>query len=284
MVLRLDAATLTVAAGSQHTGMPSFGVSPVFVEVDGLKIYYETGGIGPIVLLLHGWGGQVESMAPVFDCLVGHFTVWSLDLPGFGRSDRPRTAWGAEHYAGFVNSFLSRVRVPVAHVVAHSFGGRIAIVLAATWPRRVDKLILVDSAGIRPRHAIAYYCRVLLAKGTRALLSSRICGDRGPGLEEKALGLLGSDDYREAGENRDTLVKLVNEDLRAFLPRISSSTLLIWGSEDEVVPLAHARLMEDSVPDSALVVLEGAGHFSYLDRQDEFCLILRTFLGAPSIC
>lgn len=256
----------------------------MFVTVDGLRIYYEIGGLGPCVLLLHGWGGQVESFSPVFDFLLDHFTVCGLDLPGFGRSDDPPAPWGTGDYSLFVESFLSRLGFSSVHIIAHSFGGRIAIVLAATYPQRVDRLVLVDSAGIRPRRAAGYYARVWLAKGIKTVLSSRICGQRGAALAEKALGFLGSDDYRQDGKHRATLVKIVNEDLRSLLPQIRSPTLLVWGSNDQFVPLADARLMEQAIPDATLIVLEEAGHFSYLDRLDQFLLIVRTFLGPPSRC
>jgi pimeloyl-ACP methyl ester carboxylesterase len=80
---------------------------------------------------------------------------------------------------------------------------------------------------------------------------------------------------------RPILVKVVNEDLAGLLPTITSSTLLVWGSDDDAVPLTHARKMESAIPDAGLVVFEGAGHFAYLDDPQRFCRVIRHFLGAP---
>ncbi len=79
---------------------------------------------------------------------------------------------------------------------------------------------------------------------------------------------------------RPTLVKVVNEDLTQLLPRITASTLLIWGTEDDAVPVAHARKMESLIADAGLVLFEGAGHFAYLDDPDRFCVVTKHFLGA----
>ena len=79
---------------------------------------------------------------------------------------------------------------------------------------------------------------------------------------------------------RPTFVKIVNEDLSDLLPSIRSSTLLVWGSEDDAVPVSHARRMEAAIPDAGLVLFEGAGHFAYLDDPQRFCRVARHFLGA----
>ncbi|MGH2807212.1 MAG: alpha/beta fold hydrolase, partial [Actinomycetota bacterium] len=78
---------------------------------------------------------------------------------------------------------------------------------------------------------------------------------------------------------RPILVKVVNEDYETLLPRVSSSTLLIWGSEDDAAPLTHGQKMEKLIGDAGLVVFEGAGHFAYLDDSDRFCRIARVFFG-----
>lgn len=80
---------------------------------------------------------------------------------------------------------------------------------------------------------------------------------------------------------RPILVRVVQEDLGHLMPEIEASTLLIWGTEDDAVPVAHARRMEALIPDAGLVLFEGAGHFAYLDEQQRFCQVLRHFFDAP---
>ncbi len=164
-------------------------------------------------------------------------------------------------------------------IVGHSNGGRIAIRMAATEPERVGKLVLVDAAGIRPKRTLHWYRRVALAKvGKHA---ARRLGAPGRRLRDALVGRVASTDYAAAGELRPTLVRLVNAQLRPHLPAIKSPTLLIWGEKDADTPLWMGREMERLIPDAGLVVLEGAGHFSYLDQPDRFARIVSHFLAPP---
>jgi pimeloyl-ACP methyl ester carboxylesterase len=106
-------------------------------------------------------------------------------------------------------------------------------------------------------------------------------GPPGARLRDAAYRQLASQDYRDAGSLRPILVKVVNEDLAPLLVDVRSSTLLIWGTEDDAVPVAHARRMEAGIPDAGLVLFEGAGHFAYLDDPARFCRVARHFLGSP---
>jgi pimeloyl-ACP methyl ester carboxylesterase len=111
--------------------------------------------------------------------------------------------------------------------------------------------------------------------------AARFVGRLGPSgrrLRDAVYGRIASADYREAGELRPILVKVVNEDLSEVLPKVGASTLLIWGTEDDAVPVAHARTMERLIPDAGLVLFEGGGHFAYLDEPDRFCHVVRHFL------
>ena len=244
-------------------------------EINNLKTSYQVAGKGDVVLLLHGWGGEAASFQPVFEWLAASHKVYALDLPGFGKSQIPPTPWDTSDYAQFVTAFLEKFDISKAHLIGHSFGGRISIILSAEHPEKVDKLILVDSAGLRPRRTAKYYLRVGMAKVGKLL---RRCGVSGTQLANALSSRLGSKDYQDAGEMRATLVKVVNQDLRSLLPRISASTLLIWGEHDKDTPVSFGKIMEREIPDAGLVVLKEAGHFSYLDRFPQFCRIVASFL------
>ena len=252
----------------------------MFIEIDGLRVFYEIGGTGETVVLLHGWGGQAESFKPVFDNLINGFKAYALDLPGFGNSDLPPCPWGADDYALFISAFFTKLGIAKANIIAHSFGGRIAIVLAAKQPEKVDKLILVDSAGIKPQRTFKYHVRVSIAKIGKRLFSVRIFGPFGEKVRNAISGLVGSKDYQNAGEMRGTFVKVVNEDLKPLLSKIKASTLLVWGEKDTATPTnSDAKIMEKEIDDAGLVVLQNAGHFSYLDNYPQFCRIVSRFLG-----
>ncbi len=249
-----------------------------FLESGGQKARLLEVGQGPPAVVLHGWGGRIESMAPVIDCLSGAFRVIALDLPGFGESPAPRGVWGSADYAAFVRDVLRDLSVDVACFVGHSFGGKISFYLAAVHPNLVQKLVLAGSPGVKVAPTLAARAKKAAGKGARV---AGVLGPPGRKLKEAVYARIGSEDYRQAGPLRPILVRVVNEDFSALLPRVKASTLLIWGSEDEASPLATARKMEQLIPDAGLVLFEGAGHFSYLDEPDRFCTVVRHFLGVP---
>ncbi len=248
----------------------------MFITINNLNVAYQVAGEGDVVVLLHGWGGEADSFKPVFEWLSQTHQVYALDLPGFGQSEIPPTAWSTPDYARFVTAFFEKLGIAKAHLIGHSFGGRISIILGAEHPEKVAKLILVDSAGIKPRRAAKYYLRVSLAKLGKLL---RRYGTSGTRLANAMSRCVGSTDYQNAGAMRATLVKVVNEDLRPLLSRIAAPALLIWGADDKDTPVAYGKIMEREIPDAGLVVLQEAGHFSYLDKFPQFCQIVASFFG-----
>ncbi len=248
----------------------------MFTEIDNLKIAYQVAGSGTPIVLLHGWGGEANSFKPVFDWLSSSYQVYALDLPGFGLSELPPAAWDASDYAKFLSAFFHKLNINKAHLIGHSYGGRISIVLAAEEPEKVEKLILVDSAGIIPRRTAKYYIRIGFAKIGRVM---RYCGTLGDKLADSISQWVGSKDYREAGPMRSTMVKSVNQNLRPLLSKIQASTLLIWGENDTDTPVSFGKIMEKEIPDAGLIVLKDAGHFSYLDQLPQFCEIVTKFLA-----
>lgn len=235
-------------------------------------------GDGYPVIVLHGWGGRIESMAPVVSCLTSRFRVVALDLPGFGESPIPDGAWGTPDYAEFVRDVLVSLDIERAHFVGHSFGAKTAICVAATHHALVDKLILVGSPGIKSAPSMKVGLKRSASRVARAVGA---LGPPGRALRSALYERLASPDYRDAGPLRRVLVTVVNEDLAPMMARIHSPTLLVWGTEDDAVPVSQARAMERIIPNAGLVLFEGAGHFAYLDEPNRFCRVVRHFLGAP---
>ncbi|HSP65511.1 MAG TPA: alpha/beta fold hydrolase [Candidatus Deferrimicrobium sp.] len=239
-------------------------------------------GSGADVVILHGWGATKELMAPVAQRLSGYRTVVP-DLPGFGDTPAPARGWGVEEYAAWALALLDRLGIERAHLVGHSNGGRVAVALAVAHPERVGRLVLTDSAGIRPRHGPGHHVRVRTFKVLRAAARWRWLPARLRESAQRRAAERGSADYRAAsGALRDTMVRLVNTDMRPWLARLTVPTLLIWGERDEETPLADGRTMERLIPDAGLVVFEGAGHFAYAEQPDRFCRIVDVFLRGDS--
>ncbi|HTB50031.1 MAG TPA: alpha/beta fold hydrolase [Solirubrobacteraceae bacterium] len=245
----------------------------------GLRTRYLVRGSGTAVLVLHGWGASIEAVYPIVAGLAPVARVYALDLPGHGQSELPPEPWGVAEYQAFVAAFMDGLAIERAAIVGHSNGGRIAIRMAATEPGRAARLVLVDSAGIRPKRRLRYYRRVGMAKVGK--YAARYLGTPGEWLRTRIVSRVASADYAAAGPMRPTLVRLVNSDLREYLPLISVPVLLVWGADDADTPVADARLMEKLIPDAGLVVLEGAGHYSYIDQEARFSRIVSHFLAPP---
>ena len=124
------------------------------LSINKIQLHYREGGTGKSIILLHGWGSNADSFAQLEKYLIPNFRVLSIDLPGFGASEAPPNAWHLNDYVNLVKEFLATLEVANPAVVGHSFGGRIGICLATQ--SLVSKLILVNSAGVRPRHNLQY--------------------------------------------------------------------------------------------------------------------------------
>ena len=183
--------------------------------IGGLKARVLVAGAGRPVLVLHGWDGSCESIYPVSRMLEGVGEVYTVDLPGFGSSERPPGAWGTKEYAAFLHDLLDVLQLDRVTLVGHSFGGRIAIRLATECPDRVEQMVLIAPAGIKPQRDVSYYRKVALAKVGRLLAFT--LGGKGKALQARIVKRSGSKDYLEAGHMRGSFVRIVNEDLAPCL-------------------------------------------------------------------
>lgn len=251
------------------------------IEVDGVRAFCRIQGSGPAAVLLHGWGAQGASLEPLTVHLARRYRTIVPDLPGFGASDLPPVPWGVPEYGAWVARLLARLDIARALVLGHSFGGRLAIWLAAEQPALVDRLILIAAAGIRPPPSAR---RAALSRlGRLGRLAAALPGVGGVVDRWRShwLRLVGAEDYANAGPLRPTFVKVVEQDLRALLPRIEAPTLLIWGSQDTETPLRDCLVMASTIPRAVRVVLRGAGHYVYVERPAQTCQAIDEFLATP---
>lgn len=251
----------------------------MFLEIDGMKLFYKKSGSGKKVVLLHGWGGQADSFLPVFNYLSTNFEVYAIDFPGFGQSDPPSSPWNVTDYMNMLVKIFDALNIDKANLIGHSFGGRVSILFSALHGDRVDKVVLTDAAGLIPKRSWKYYLKVYKFKLMKKLFITFTPGENKQEKLDKFYSKYGSKDYQNSGNLRQTFVKVVNQDLRGYLPQIKASTLLIWGSEDMDTPLYFGKIMEAEIPDAGLVVFEGAGHFAYLDKINDFNIIVSKFFG-----
>ncbi len=227
------------------------------------------------VVMLHGWASNCElfrnSAAPVS----AKYRVLAPDMPGAGETPEPPFDWHVDDYVDFVVHFIAHFGCKKVILLGHSFGGRVIIKMAnrERLPFEITKIILVDSAGIRPEKTAEQKMKEGAVKFGKKLIS------RSPALLDKMQSKMGSADYKAASPlMRKVLVNTVNEDLTDLLPGIKQSTLLIWGTLDTATPIADAEKMERLIPDAGLARIEGAGHFSFLENAALYNAILASFL------
>jgi len=238
----------------------------MFINIASLRIRYECAGEGKPIVLLHGWGTHLGSLYPLMKHISTYRKVYALDLPGFGKSDFPPNGWAVSDYADLVLDFMAKCKIEKPDMLGHSFGGRITIKIAALYPQQAASVILVDSAGVRQYETgWKYKLTSLLAKLGKPV-TDRLPNFLRKNVRRRFYQAIGSSDYLNAGRLKETYTKVIAEDLESLLPSISAQTLLIWGEKDDATPLADGRLMANKIPNSKLVVLPNAGHYSFLDQ------------------
>lgn len=200
-------------------------------------------------------------------------TSYALDLPGFGRSALPRGAFTIHDFAEVVADFIHKLDLKKVILVGHSFGGRVSIKLAAEHPDLIDKLILVDSAGIKLDEARSNIMGTA-AKVLKPLFRPKFM----KGIRHKIYESIGSVDYVATPELTQIYLEATREDLRKHFKDISVPTLLVWGEKDSSTPIEIANIMHKEIKNSDLIVFAGASHFSFLDEPEKFLKELIKFI------
>jgi pimeloyl-ACP methyl ester carboxylesterase len=249
-----------------------------YITVKGVKIRYNFDGIGPAMIMMHGWGCKASTLAILENVAVEQHTVYNLDLPGFGESEEPTEVWGIEEYTEMLEDFVKQLGIEKPILLGHSFGGRISILYASR--NDVDKVVLVDAAGVKPKRTVKYYYKVYSFKMAKRLAYIFLNKDKAEKVINKWRGKAGSSDYSQASAKmRAIMSRIVNQDLCKFMPKIKAPTLLIWGENDKATPISDAKKMEKLIPDAGLVSFPGAGHYSFIDNPYQSCAVLRSFIN-----
>lgn len=251
------------------------------IVVKNLKIEYTKQGKedGIPVLLLHGWGSSFDVYKGIIASLSDRCCLVALNFPGCANSEIMKNPWNLDDYCDLVVEFIEKLGLNNPILIGHSHGGRVILKLAATKRVNPPKIVLLDSAGLIPKKSFKQKARAKSFKTIKWALSLPVIKNHSEGLLEKARAHYGSADYNAAPlVLRQTLVSLVNTDLRDILPNISCPTLLIWGENDTATPLSDAKIIESLIKDSGLCVIKGTGHYSFCEKPFEAHAILRSFI------
>jgi pimeloyl-ACP methyl ester carboxylesterase len=251
----------------------ALGLAPRSAAVGPYTIHWVEAGEGEPVVLLHGLSGSSRWWARNLPALVARHRVLVPDVIGFGRSRWRRPLPLMPELAGALAGWMELADAEAVHLVGHSMGGHLAVHIAARFPGRVRRLVLVDSAGI-PRDLTA---RTVLRFAYEAAPPRR-WGD------PRFLPVIWRDALTAGPVVLvSALWNLVRDDVRPLLGQIQAPTLLLWGERDTIVPLEHGRMMREAIPGARLLVLKGAYHNPMVDRAADFDAALLAFLGGAEV-
>ncbi len=219
------------------------------------------------LLFLHGYLSEGGAFAAQTRFFSQYFDCFAPDLPGFGKNAAMPYPYALGDYVNWLKDYMRENGVVKPHVVAHSFGARVAVKAAAEDGALFSALVLTGAAGLRPRRSLAYR-----AKRLKFLLLK-------PFRTRKELEKYYSSDYRAlSGVMRESFVKIVNEHLEACAKKVKNPVLLVYGENDRETPLYMARRYKKLIAGSRLLVLKNAGHFAFAERVAAFNYPVREFL------
>lgn len=251
-------------------------------QISGLKTEYLISGEGDIpVVLLHGWGSSFDVYKSLMGALSDRCKFYAVNFPGCGGSEVMQSPWDINDYCKFVLEFLSFAGVDdkKAVFIGHSHGGRVILSLAGNGQISPSKIVLLDSAGIVVPKTKRQKRRAKNFKRIKKFLTLPVIEKFSGTLLDKARRHYGSADYNAAPPVlRNTMVSLVNTDLRDIIGNIKCPTLLIWGENDTDTPLSSAEIIKSRLYDGGLCVIKGTGHFSFCEKPHEANAILRAFI------
>lgn len=233
--------------------------------------YQVFGDAKETLLILPGWRRSASEWLPIAKSLSDKYKVIVLDLPGFGVTTLPKRVFGVFEYADFVRKFLQKLKINKCIVLGHSFGGRVAIVLASEG-NIIDKLILVDSGGIEQRNLYAKLISLFRLIFFPILMLLPVS------FKNKIGNLMGSEDYKDSGEMRKIFVKIVNQDLVSFLPKIKVPTFIMWGDRDNVLQVSQTKIFKKEIRGSRVRIVWGAGHNPHIQKPEQLVVILKEIL------
>ncbi len=250
-----------------------------FITVNGLNTHIAISGNEKRnnTLLLHGWGGDITTWNRNVDDLSKDLRIIAIDLPGFGLSERPKDNWTVSEFASFTAATLKKLNIEKVNIIGRSFGGRVAIKIASTFPTMVNKVVLLNSAGL-PQRKLSYIPRRLLAHIGKRLFSVSPLS-RWYSFMQK---LIYRGRVRQGESSRmtvETFKLVVSEDLTEDLKKIKAETLIIAGSNDRIIPVRYLKRMNELIGNSKIIIINNAGHQTHKVMSSEFNDLVKEFLN-----
>ena len=240
------------------------------------NLYYaKYGDQNKTLIILPGWGDTRKTFSYLIDNLKDNYTVYIFDYPGFGKTHFPQTNLTIYDYVKVFYDFLNDKKIINPTIIGHSFGGRMIILLSSIYQVHFEKIILMDSAGIK-NFSIKKLIKKYLYKFLKKL--KFLFKDKQKYLN-KLLSIFGSTDFKNIDINmQKTFINIVNTNLKDKIKNIHDETIIIWGKNDLETPFKDAIYFNKTIQNSYLFPIEKSGHFPYLDYPQLVLNIIIAFL------
>lgn len=245
--------------------------------VQNLATEYKDEGEGKTLLFLHGWQDSLSSFNQVAALLKDDYRIVSLDLPGFGATEAPKTTWELSNYIQFVQEFIAKLGIDASVIIGHSFGGRIAIKGVSEGKLRPTQIVLIGSAGFVKSNTLKNSVIKMLTKVVGFVMYIPPLLFIRTAMRKKLYKAIGSD-YLDAGPLQKTFLNVIGEDLSVYASKIAVPTLLMWGSNDTQTPLKDGQILTALIPQSELKVIDKAGHFVHNEEPEEVSRMIKEFV------
>ena len=221
------------------------------------------------ILFLHGWEGSTLSFKIFYEAMKTNHRCINLDFPPFGKSSFPKKPLSVPDYSKMVLALLDYLEITKVNIVAHSFGGRVAIELASKT-KIINKLLLTGSAGLKKR-SIKKILKIKIYKLKKFLAKIKL-------FPQKLLENKGSCEYNKLDPiMKQTFINIVNYNQKKLLPKINVPTLLIWGINDKETPFCFTKVFKNNIKDCEIIKFENCSHFAYLEKPQTFLKIMQAY-------
>lgn len=230
------------------------------------------------LVIIPGWNGTQESWKNFIQLAREDFEVYFIDMPCFGNEPCPKEIWGVDNYAEYVKNKIINLEKPI--LLGHSFGGQVAVNLAANNPDLFSRLILSGAAAMRRKRILRNLFFSLLAKIGKALFSFPYI-NKSEKLAKKILyKLADSPDYGSTSEiKRDIFKKVIRESQLYLLDKIKIKTLVVWGKKDGCVPLKEGKIIANLIPGAKLEIFSNGRHGLHIQQPVKLLEIIKQFLN-----
>ncbi len=267
-----------------------------YIKIDGVKICYTDEGKGLPILFIHGLGGNLLHYKMNIPYFKANHRVIALDLPGYGKSDKPKLDDAIPYYVKLIKKFIDKLNINEVILAGNSMGGHISCIFAAKYKKSTKGLILIDSAGLNELNILEdffisnLFSETFLTNTPSFIMETTLkhnfyhARDEVEEILQAQKAMVGATDYEDYCHALEMCAKsMKNNPLDLITKEIICPTIIFWGKNDRLIDVRHADLFHQSIAGSELVIFDYCGHISMLEKHEEFNKDTSDFIAKKKI-